>query len=155
MSLRPTDFLKSIADGVSATAGAAVASQVPEFVQQYLQRLGGHRDEAARFIHAARTQGAAVSESLVNAAQARFNALTETLNAIAGAGDLERPLVFLRYLDVDIARATWEAFRPALPLTLAGFVYAGVGIVLGVALFNILTAPLALLRRRPTPHERY
>src|SRR4051812_49538683 len=39
---------ESLLDRLLCVAGAVVFTQVPEFFQQYLQRLGGHLDEARR-----------------------------------------------------------------------------------------------------------
>ena len=36
----------SLIDRLLCVAGAVLCSQLPEFIQQYLQRLGGHLDEA-------------------------------------------------------------------------------------------------------------
>ena len=41
-------FIDTSLDRVFSILGAAAFSQVPEFIQQYLQRLGGHLDEAKR-----------------------------------------------------------------------------------------------------------
>src|SRR3954468_14358252 len=39
---------ESLLDRLLCVGGALVFTQVPEFFQQYLQRLGGHLDEARR-----------------------------------------------------------------------------------------------------------
>ena len=41
-----TSFFDGILDRVFSIIGAVAFSQVPEFIQQYIQRLGGHVDEA-------------------------------------------------------------------------------------------------------------
>jgi hypothetical protein len=46
-----------------------------------------------------------------------------------------RPFVFLRHADTAIAQATWQVFKPAVPTTLEGLVYALVGVA--VALFIV------------------
>jgi Protein of unknown function (DUF2937) len=148
MTGRLAAWLKSIVDGIAAVLGAAVFSQLPEFVQQYLQRLGGHRDEALRFLQVLTTQGSEASANLLAIADARAAALTQALDAIAGATDLTRPLVFLRYIDPDIARTTLDVFRPAVPLTPAGLVYGGGGLIVGVVLLHLAAAPFTWFRRR-------
>ena len=108
---------------------AAVAAQLPAFVQQYLQRLGGHLDEA-RYMAAQAATGDAYRE-LAPAARAVVLRTTETRaetlaaahDAIAGAGDLTRPLVFLTHIDEAIAAATWRMFEPGLPLGWGGAAY--------------------------------
>jgi hypothetical protein len=141
-------WLKSLVDGIGAAAGAATSSQLPEFVQQYLQRLGGHRDEAFRFVQMLRSQGIDASSAVFTLAQERAESLARAFDTIAGAGDLGRPAVCLRYLDVDVARATLDLFKPAVPLTPAGLLYGGLGLIVGVVVVNLLLSPFTLLRRR-------
>ena len=147
MTGRLAAWTKSLVDGASAAAGAAGFSQFPEFTQQYLQRLGGHRDEALRFVQMLKAQGTEAASAVLAAAEGRAASLVEASNALARADDLSRPVVFLRYLDPDIAQATFEAFRPAVPLTPSGLVYGGIGLILGVALINTVLAPLLLWGR--------
>jgi hypothetical protein len=148
MTGRLAAWLKSLADGIGAAAGAAAASQLPEFVQQYLQRLGGHRDEAFRFVEMLKSQGTDASSAVFALAQERAESLAHAFDAIAQSGDLMRPAMFLRYVDVDVARATLDLFRPAVPLTPAGILYGGLGLIAGIVVVNLLLAPFALFRRR-------
>ena len=148
MTTRVAAWLKSLVDGIGAATGAALTSQLPEFVQQYLQRLGGHRDEALNFVQMLKLQGTDVSSAVFTLAQARADSLVRAFDAISQAGDLARPAIFLRYMDVDIARATLNLFLPAVPLTPAGLVYGGIGLILGVALINLALMPFTLTRRR-------
>jgi hypothetical protein len=147
MTGRLAAWTKSLVDGVAAAGGAAGFSQLPEFVQQYLQRLGGHRDEAMRFVQVLKAQGAEASSAVLAAAEDRAASLIEASDAISHADEFSRPVIFLRYLDPDIAYATLEVFRPAVPLTPAGLVYGGIGLILGVALINVVLAPLLVWRR--------
>jgi Protein of unknown function (DUF2937) len=147
MTGRLAAWTKSLVDGVAAAGGAATFSQLPEFVQQYLQRLGGHRDEALRFVQTLKAQGADATNAVLAAAETRAASLIEASDAISRADEFSRPVIFLRYLDPDIARATLEIFRPAVPLTPSGLIYGGIGLILGVALINTVLAPLLIWRR--------
>ena len=148
MTGRLSAWLKSLVDGIGAAAGAAVCSQLPEFVQQYLQRLGGHRDEAFRFVQMLKSQGNDVSSAVLTLAQDRADSLARAFDQLAQTSDLGRPAAFFRYLDVDVARATLDLFKPAVPLTPAGLLYGAVGLLLGIAIVNLLLSPFTLLRRR-------
>lgn len=148
MTGRLAAWLKSIVDGIAAAGGAAVSSQLPEFAQQYLQRLGGHRDEALRFAQILRDRGAEVSNTVLAAADARAADLGQSFEAIAGASDLTRPLALLRHFDPDIASATLDLFRPAVPLTPAGLIYGGCGLIAGVAVLQLAMIPFTWFRRR-------
>lgn len=148
MTGRVAAWLKSLVDGIAAAAGAAVCSQLPEFVQQYLQRLGGHRDEAFRFVQILKNQGAETSGAVIALAEERTASLARSLEVIAQASDLTRPIIFLRYLDPDVTHATLDAFQPAVPLTLAGLLYGGIGLILGLTVVNLILAPVLLIWRR-------
>ena len=81
MTGRLAAWSKSLVDGVAAAGGAAGFSQLPEFVQQYLQRLGGHRDEALRFVQLLKAQGTDASSALMAAAEARAASLVARTGA--------------------------------------------------------------------------
>jgi hypothetical protein len=147
MTGRLAAWLKSLTDGIGAASGAATASQLPEFVQQYLQRLGGHRDEAFRFVEMLKAQGTDPASAVFALAQERANSLARAFDTIAQSSDLARPATFLRYMDVDVARATLDLFHPAVPLTPAGLLYGGLGLIAGIVGVNLLLAPFTLLRR--------
>jgi Protein of unknown function (DUF2937) len=138
---------RSIADGFAAVIGAALCSQMPEYVQQYMQRLGGHRDEAARHLLTLRTQGVGTADALLASAEARAMALAQALDALGSASDLVRPIVFFRIMDPVIARATLDVFRPAVPLTVEGLVYAGGGLLVALLLLHLVAMPFVWLIR--------
>lgn len=145
-------------DRVLCVAGAIGFAQGPEFIQQYLQRLGGHVDEARRqveqFRHAAEQSGVSLDKliSQTNAvsdpavaklggvmteATTRLQSLESSQAAIEHASALERPLVFIRNMDTDIAHATWSVFKPALPVTMEGIAYGIVGLIAILAIYHL------------------
>lgn len=144
----------SLIGAVFGGVGGALASQFDAFVLQYLQRLGGHIDEAQRNYTLAsdaehyRDMAVEVREILMVAARARVDELTLALRAIADADILHRPFAFLAHMDREIAARTLDSFRPALPVDLAGLVYAASGIVLGLVVYELVKAPLVLAFRR-------
>ena len=138
---------------LAAVAGVCFA-QLPAFLQQYLQRLGGHVDEA-RLSLSQITAGAQVStldaptlQALTVSLEQRASALAAGEQAINGASASLRPLVFLREFDMDIAAATLRAFEPAVPLSITGLVYALVGIVAGWLFYELIKAPIGAVARR-------
>ncbi len=162
---------ESLLDRLLCVAGAVAFSQFPEFVQQYLQRLGGHLDEARRQV-AKFTETAAQSNlslpqfidrtsantdtavaklgGVMQDAVDRVNELSFANAAIHDASLWERPFVFLRHVDPEIASATWEIYKPAVPTTTEGLVYAIVGVVVALGLYHgLIKAPAqAALRAR-------
>ncbi|MBB4286693.1 DUF2937 family protein [Roseospira goensis] len=158
----------SLGGAVVAALGGGAASQWREFLQQYLQRLGGHLDEARRQVESlnARHDTADPAHQTVLAdmlydSQARAASLTEALRRLTDADPVTQPLVFLRHMEPAVARATLETFQPALPLDPASLGWAGAGLVLALLLYElakgVLWAPLAVAtgavrrrhRRRP------
>jgi hypothetical protein len=148
--------LDSLAGAVFAGTFGAALSQFDIFVQQYLQRLGGHADEAARnfatIIESDRYRDFAPAsrQILIDDARARVEDLQAAVNALANADLLHRPLAFARHFDHEIAARTLEQFRPALPIDLAGLTFAACGVVLGLIVYELVKAPVgvALWRRR-------
>lgn len=146
--------LDTLAGAVVAGIGGAATSQLQAFIGQYLQRLGGHIDEAERaygtILHGDRYQQmeTAARELIAQDALARVNDLENARNAIHGAGLFTKPFVFAAHIDWSIARGTWEVFIPALPVDMAGLVYAAMGLVAGLILYEIVKAPLPLMMRR-------
>lgn len=146
-------------DRVLCVGGALAFSQGPEFIQQYVQRLGGHVDEARRqveqFRQAAQQSGVSLDHliaqtnanldpavaklgSVMSEANTRLESLETSQHAILQSSLWERPFVFIRNMDTEIARSTWSVFKPALPTTIEGLVYALVGLVVMLALYHAL-----------------
>jgi hypothetical protein len=163
-------------DRALCVLGAVGLSQAPEFFQQYLQRLGGHLDEArlalARYEAVARESGISLTQliettraqaaapvarlgDVIAEAQARVLELEAAETALRAATLWERPFVFLRHVDADIAARAWAVFKPAVPVTAEGLVYAGVGMVLALRSYQLLLVlpGRALLRRWRRPAD--
>lgn len=134
--MRPFAFLASVVSGGFAALGAAALSQLPEFVQQYMQRLGGHRDEARRAIDVLSRTITDPANPARMAIEARLTHLNEALSALEQSQGLERIITFFGVFDPDIARATSQVFRPAVPLTIDGLLCALVGLLVGVIVFQ-------------------
>lgn len=154
--------LDSLTGATVGAAGAIAASQWREYLQQYRQRLGGHLDEASgqlrhlTDVHAvADTAQRPVVAEMMAASEARTQSLAEALRALAEAPTALQPWAFVRHLDPVAARATLEAFQPALPLDAASLAWAGVGLVAALVLYEalkgLLWTPVALARRARRP----
>jgi hypothetical protein len=160
-------FVRTIALGVGLL-GAATTSQLPEYAQQYTQRLGGAVDELAAFVRDfdrdAQTFGLerqiALQRMLRNtddfirdrgesARQTieRFDRLGAHYTAMREAPPLQR-LWLMRSADGSIARRAFDDFKPAVPLTVDGAVAAAVGFVIGLLVVFGLSRSAKTLRRR-------
>jgi hypothetical protein len=153
---------------------AVVASQAPEFAQQYRQRLGGAIDELSREVMQFRSE--AKSESLtpdaavarlrrnqdtlaqmrgidMNETMARLTRLERQRDSFVDAGPLTRLLVLARDFDPAIAARAYSTFEPAVPTTPEGFVSAVVGFFLGGGLLRLLGLPFR--RRAAEPDDDF
>ena len=171
---RPFQPLLAAGDGlmdrILCVLGAVVCSQLPEFIQQYLQRLGGHLDEArrqlAQFQEVAAQSGVTLEQLIAKTRASvepavaqlatvmretveRVDALASAESALRNASILTRPFVFLRHIDLSIAHATAAIFRPAVPTTPEGLVYAALGMLLALGLYHgVVKYPVRRLQRR-------
>jgi len=162
--------VEGFADRLVCVLGAVVCAQAPEFFQQYLQRLGGHLAEASRqlaaFEAAAKAAGKPwaqfVGDTLANSdaglaqlgatmrdSASRVDDLAAAHAALLNASVWSRPWAFVSHFDVEIARATAAIFRPAVPTTTEGAVYAAIGMAVAFSLWHFgVQLPL---RRRLAP----
>ncbi|UYN99103.1 MAG: DUF2937 family protein [Devosia sp.] len=161
--------MRQLIAGVGGIGLAVTLSQFPEYAQQYTQRLGGAVDElrviTEDFDRAAEAGGMDRTAALgrYNASSdsflagrgesmtqtfARYEELQTRLARIEGAGPLERLQALPAYLDTDIGQRTLEAYKPAVPVTMEGVLYAGGGFILGYLVLSGLVRFLALPFRR-------
>lgn len=158
-----------------ALVSGATTSQLPEFSQQYRQRLGGAIDalgevvdgfqaDAARFgltgeqvVERLQTADDALTRSQgdrMQATMARLGRLKAQRTAFEGAGPLLRMVVMLSDLDPQIARATADDFEPAVPVTGEGALSALAGALLGLLGAGAIgRAGRRLRRRRRVDHH--
>lgn len=147
-----------IGAGFAAVVGMG-ASQVQSFIDQYLQRLGGHLDEATLNLERIQTgvryqtMSQTVRGELETDAAARVNELNTSYEAITSAGIFEQPIAFFRYADEAIVSRAWADFVPAVPLDTQALVYIGVGIVLALVVYEIVKLPLVLIFGQPRPRK--
>ena len=137
-------------NGLVAILGAVGFTQFPAFYQQYLQRLGGRVDQSRldmeRLMADARAAGQSLEEhikaltasDLGEARQAGereldridgAEALRNAYEALSLARPFERPTVFAKHFDPEVARSTLNAFEPAVPATPEALVYGAAGIL--------------------------
>lgn len=135
---------------IGAFSGLA-ASQTQAYIQAYLQRLGGHIDEARATYQKLQTgeflpgTDGPAQERIAAAFGRRADDLTQAYSAIANADVFERPWQFIAHMDRAIAEATLTSFTPALPLDTASLVFALAGVVLGWLLYEVVKFPLRLV----------
>lgn len=134
-------MLRPLWNGFWGAAGAAAGSQVPEFLQQYAQRLGGHLDEARRLL------------DTMPALRLRVDALEAARTALDTSAGAGRLWAFATHFQPDVFGGTLAAYVPATPLTVEGLLYAVAGMALGVLIGGLVLLPLRLLF--PRRHHRH
>jgi hypothetical protein len=164
-------ILRAITLAGGLTAGAGL-SQFPEFSQQYAQRLGGAVDALGEVV--ADFDASAAAEGLDRAGALkqmtgtdfierrrvdmettfeRHAGLSADLEALTGAGPFMRAYHATRFRDRDVATAAWQAYQPAVPLNMAGAIFAGIGFFAGLiglsALFSMIRALFGAMRKAP------
>lgn len=166
-------ILRRIFFALAVLAGLC-ASQLPEFAQQYRQRLGGAIDELARIVadfdreaqgHGL-TREAAIARLKTNAdplASGRGLAMAETTarmdrlswqrDVMNRATPLRGLAVALTDLDPAVARGAMQDYEPALPLTTEGLLSALVGF-LGFYAFGRFFTVLRDARRKKAASRR-
>lgn len=146
-------------------AGAVGLSQFPEFSQQYMQRLGGAVDELGRqvtryeedaarvalpldgYLMALADEGEMANTQAGNIRDdiARHTRLSQALHALEEAGPFMRARLAFDFMpDGEVAAQAYDAFKPAVPATFEGAIFAGTGFVTGWA---TLALGLAILAR--------
>ncbi|QPC95721.1 DUF2937 family protein [Mesorhizobium sp. INR15] len=152
------------------------SSQMPELAQQYRQRLGGAIEElghvVSEFDRDAVSAGLSRKQALdlhdkapeplfqargrsMRATIVRYENLLRQQNAFSESPPLMQPFV-LGYSDETTFAGTWQDFRPAVPMTNAGLVWAAFGFLFGAGAIYLLAAALrwgwraSRLRRRHT-----
>ncbi|MEP2641922.1 DUF2937 family protein [Roseobacter sp.] len=151
--------------------GAFGAAQFPAFSQQYLQRLGGAVDALGQVVSdfdaSAQAEGLDRAQALAQMRGSDFALrrradmivtfdrhaqLQADLAVLQGQGPFMRAYHVAHLTDTQVAGRAWQVFQPAVPLSLAAAIFAGVGFVAGAlgcgAIFAVLRWPL---RRRALP----
>ncbi|MGH6817333.1 MAG: DUF2937 family protein [Methylovirgula sp.] len=149
-------------------------TQMPEFWQQYRQRLGGAIDELTEIVaqfdkdaagqsltpDAAITRLEANSDSLAQARGdemkrilARLAKLQRAAAAFNDANVAGRWMTLFKTFDPYIAERTYQTFEPAIPTTPEGFIAGLVGFIVGGGIVHLIGLPIRhrhkLFGRRP------
>ena len=136
-------------------AVALAASQGHAFMQQYVTQLGQrvaaaqtHLDDVHNGLRY-RIMAEKVRAELERETQTRFNELSKSQDAVAGANILIRPLALARHYDSETLTATQRAFVPSLPSGVGGSFYVFFGMIAGFLLYEFLKFPVMVLVREP------
>lgn len=161
-------FARVLTLGVALVSGIAT-SQLPEFAQQYRQRMGGaidaleevKADFEADAVATSRSGTSALdhmSQSDDNFVQLRGQSIERSLDrlgalkdqqfSMASAAAFERVWIFVKEPDIKLSQATWDDFEPAVPVTAEGGVLAALGFATGLFLLRLIGVAGRVKRRR-------
>jgi hypothetical protein len=152
-------FVGSLLDRLCMVAGAFLGSQVPQFMQQYTQRLAGHVESLQALLTQLRQMASMSHKTLEEYIQkfrdsadpdfarqadfmhgilTRWQDLHQAYEQLTQGSVVLRPLYFLKNFQTDIAHTTLDSFQPGFSFTLEGLSYAGVGMILGWIVYQII-----------------
>ena len=145
-------MIKNIFDRLSVVIGAFVGSQIPQFMQQYTQRLAGYVDALQTLLNQLR-QFAFTSHKTLEQYVLKFKEsgdsdfsqqadfmqyilakhqdLQQTVEHLTQGPIWLRPYYFLRDFQSDIAHSTFYSFEFGFNFTLEGLCYAIGGMLFG------------------------
>ena len=133
-------------------------TQVPEFVEQYRQRLGGAIDELAAVVarfdsdsaQTGLTENGGIDRLLANQDRfvrergeqmrddvVRLETLRTTQAEFRGDGPVARLVTFVMRYDSRVARGAYGDFEPAVPASPEGFVLGLIGFVFGSGIVHL------------------
>jgi hypothetical protein len=172
--LYPLRFLEGLLERCLIVVGAVIFVQFPQYFAQYMQRLGGHLEEARRVVDqyakAAEANQISLQEyinihlnsgnnifistgKLIQGFLDRFNYLEHAFKSLQDTTPWNRLLIFIREMDPQIARQTWQNFTPGIPTTLEAVGYALIGILLVWGIYQGLKGLIKLIFRKRTPSK--
>lgn len=139
----------------AGVAGGVVTSQAPEFTQQYRQRLGGAMQELQAVVEDfdadARNSNLSRAEALaayrasadeflrdrgvsIGKTISRFESLQRQSARFASWPDAAQPALLIGESDPELISGAWNDFRPGVPVTVTGAIWAGIGFLIALLL---------------------
>ena len=141
---RRLDHLGSAAAG---GVGGLGLSQAPAFTHAYLQRLGGHIDEARQTIDKLAAgdilpwlDGEDREQAVVELTL-RLGELERLQQVLLDSPAMLRPFTLLQKADWSIARGAAEAFVPSVPIDPASIVWTLLGVILAALAWDATKIP--------------
>lgn len=157
-----------VLDRLFLVLGALLGSQIPSWMQQYNQRLGGHVNELQSLTEKLNGMAIALGKTpeeylrklltssdadivkqgeFIQSIYERSEQLSYAWKRLLDSPVWEKPFILIKTIDYDVASSTLASFQPSLSLTLEGIVYTGVGILIGCLTFHGIAKSVARLTR--------
>jgi hypothetical protein len=115
------------------------------------QGAGQTREDAIAQLQGSPDRLTSAQGEAMRANAGRLERLERQRRDLTDAGPVARAYLLASDGDVDIMRAAFRDYEPAIPPTAGGLTVAGIGFLIGYALSRLLGVPLRRLfsRRRP------
>lgn len=136
--------IDNIGASTSAITGTLIIGQFPQFIAQYLQRIGGHIDEAKYFLEKYN------HPHLIN----RISNLEKGLSEITNASPLNKIIQFIEHIDINIAHKTLENYIPGITIDSQGLIYCGIGALTGLIIYEIIKEGIKLATKKKIPNQK-
>lgn len=164
-------FIGRFFDRAFCLALAITATQAPVYVAQYIDVLSGARTEARKLYDDLEKEATkfsmdvegyisrieANSDTLVRShagvsrrALERYKRYEAAWAAFEAAPGWKKPLVWLRYREADLEKAV--QFEPGLNFTMAGLLYAGIGLVVGMLFTGLVGSLFSKKEKKVAAH---
>ena len=162
----PLRILESLFDRALAIVGSITLAQFPQFYAQYLQRLGGHLDEARRIVSeyskAAKSFNLTLQEfikihltannpvvqstgTIIENSLNRLADLEKSFQALKGGSLCNRWWIFLKNMDPAIFRQTCSDYTPGLSFTVESLIYALIGLLITWGIYQGIKGLIIML----------
>ncbi|MFN0204575.1 MAG: DUF2937 family protein [Bacteroidia bacterium] len=143
--------IAELTDRVVCVVFAVAATQIPVYINQYLNVLSGAMTEAQRNYDDLEKRAAELKlsvpqfvehhlssqDSIFHASGEHFQAMIlrlqmykEAFEKLSNCSAMEKPFIFYQYYDSVLGEAV--QFQPGMPLNQEGFMYALVGVVIAL-----------------------
>lgn len=165
--LKPiSGFFESLLDRIVSAIGAVVFMQIPAFLVQYQQRLGGHVDELALLIKkyniAALDNSRTIEEyiglhlqsnvkefvstgKIMSGNMERFTDLSAALKSLTESKGIVKIYAFLKDIEFDIFKAALKNYVPGISFSFETLFYASAGIIFFMTIYFLLKKSLQLI----------
>lgn len=165
-----TGLFDSLLERIVVIVCALAVSQFPQYMNQYLDALKGALFESEKSYSSLKESASETNKSVrefidkhlksndldfMNSGKRwdellkRYEGYKFSIKSITEAGVFMRPIVFLKNVNWDLASKI--KLKPAVPLTWESFLYAIVGILIGMGLYRLITWLPRKILRRPSP----
>ena len=171
------NLIKQLVDKIFFATGVILFLQLPHFIDQYTQRVGGYSEsqnqQLDKYLSIAtngydgniqkliesfkNSKDEAIRKTGENIEEVQLDVrdLKEELNVLETEGLFKKILFLTTHTRFDLAKGTLKSFQPGVPLNLWTFVYGLFGGILFSMFFNgVIFLPKKMIQKRQLKRSR-